>query len=41
MKIGSKLQAAEIAKTNAEMASLLLLDERYSESVSKALEESV
>lgn len=39
--IGSKLQAAEIAKTNAEMASLLLLDERYSESVSKALEESV
>ena len=39
--IGSKRQAAEIAKTNAEMASLLLLDERYSESVSKALEESV
>lgn len=39
--MGSKLQAAEIAKTNAEMASLLLLDDRYSESVSKALEESV
>lgn len=34
----AKLQAVEIAKSSSKMATLLMLDERYNETVSEALE---
>lgn len=34
----AKLQAVEIAKSSSKMAALLMLDERYNETVSEALE---
>lgn len=38
-KFSAELQAAKIAKADSRLAELLLLDERYSEEVGKALEE--
>ncbi len=38
-RFSAELQAAKIAKADSRLAELLLLDERYSEEVGKALEE--